>query len=292
MKVFYRPEQTAHITTYYSPSMYKPELVVADWAQRFQPEIHAFEPVGRAHLYAVHDREYVDGVLDLKGQNGFGGYDPEIATSLPYTSGSMVAAALCAYREGGITCSPTSGFHHARFGSGGGYCTFNGLMVAAMALFREGATRVGIVDLDMHYGDGTQDIIETLDIGDRVDHYTLGGVRRRRGGGENALLRDLSEQLERMLPSTDIVLYQAGADSHIDDPLGGVFTTTGYRERDRLVFSAARRAGVPVAWNLAGGYQDPVSEVIALHRITFEEAVRAESAGLLHPAYELRKGVV
>jgi acetoin utilization deacetylase AcuC-like enzyme len=141
MKVFYRPEQTARIKTYFSPSMYKPELVVADWTQRFQPEICSFEAVSRTQLYAVHQRDYVDGVLELKRPNGCDGCEREIADSLPYTSGSMVAAALCAYREGGIACSPTSGFHHARFDNGGGYCTFNGLMVTVMALLKEGATR-------------------------------------------------------------------------------------------------------------------------------------------------------
>ena len=55
-------------------------------------------------------------------------------------------------------------------------------------------------------------------------------------------------------------------------PLGGVFTTAGYRQRDRLVFAAAARAGVPVVWNLAGGYQRDASgsiePVLRLHRNT------------------------
>lgn len=63
-------------------------------------------------------------------------------------------------------------------------------------------------------------------------------------------------------------------------PLGGVFTTAGYRQRDRLVFAAAARAGVPVVWNLAGGYQSPLGKVLALHAITMEEALGAEAASL------------
>ncbi len=271
MKVFYRTEQTANVRNYLSPSMYKPALVVADWQEKFNPEICAFEPVTREQLYEVHDPAYVDGVLDLKRDNGFGGREPEIAASLPYTSGSMVAAALCAYREGSITCSPTSGFHHARYSRGGGFCTFNGLMVAVLALLDAGANKVGIMDLDMHYGDGTQDIIEHLQLQDCVLHYTLGEVLRRRKT-ESAVLRDVADGMELMVGAVDVILYQAGADSHVDDPLGGVFTTEGYRKRDQLVFCASRAEGVPVAWNLAGGYQDSLSEVIALHGITYEEA--------------------
>ncbi len=184
----------------------------------------------------------------------------------------MVAAALCAYRERSITCSPTSGFHHAGYNHGGGFCTFNGLMVAVLALLDAGAKKVGIMDLDMHYGDGTQNIIEHLNLQDRVEHYTLGRALRRTRNTEAAVLRDIAQHMEQMISAVDVILYQAGADSHIDDPLGGVFTTGGYRERDRSVFSTAASAGVPVAWNLAGGYQDPVSDVVCLHGITFDEA--------------------
>ena len=45
-------------------------------------------------------------------------------------------------------------------------------------------------------------------------------------------------------------------------------------ERDRMVFESAKRAGVPIAWNLAGGYQDPISRVIRIHHVTMEECVR------------------
>jgi acetoin utilization deacetylase AcuC-like enzyme len=51
----------------------------------------------------------------------------------------------------------------------------------------------------------------------------------------------------------DLLLYQAGADPHIDDPLGGFLTTDELAERDRIVFSVAKEIGIPVVWNLAGG---------------------------------------
>ncbi len=45
-------------------------------------------------------------------------------------------------------------------------------------------------------------------------------------------------------------------------------------ERDRIVFDAARAAGTPIAWNLAGGYQVPLTKVIELHVNTMRECVR------------------
>lgn len=86
----------------------------------------------------------------------------------------------------------------------------------------------------------------------------------------------LGETLAAFRP--DLVLYQAGADTHVDDPMGGLLTTEQMRERDRGVFAATRALGIPVAWNLAGGYQvEPdgsIPRVIALHLNTFEEALR------------------
>jgi acetoin utilization deacetylase AcuC-like enzyme len=73
----------------------------------------------------------------------------------------------------------------------------------------------------------------------------------------------------------DLLLYQAGADPHVDDPLGGWLTTAQLRERDRRVFSGCRAAGLPVAWNLAGGYQSPLSKVIAIHDHTMLECLAA-----------------
>ena len=63
----------------------------------------------------------------------------------------------------------------------------------------------------------------------------------------------------------DVILYQAGADPHVNDPLGGWLTTQQLHERDRLVFEAAAELGIPAAWNLAGGYQTPLNKVLTIH---------------------------
>ena len=81
----------------------------------------------------------------------------------------------------------------------------------------------------------------------------------------------------------DVVLYQAGADAHIDDPLGGWLTTEQLRRRDAIVFDGLRKLGVPVAWNLAGGYQreadGSIPVVIEIHTNTAREALRADAHG-------------
>lgn len=275
MKLFYRPEQSAANASSYSPSAGKPALVVADWLRRGlvqADDVLDFEPVTRADLYRAHDPAYVDAVLSLQAPNGFGNTDPQVAASLPYTCGSLLAAARHALATGSHVCSPTSGFHHAFGDHGEGFCTFNGLMVAALALHAESRVRrVAILDLDMHYGNGTDDIIRRLGI-DWIEHHTQGlwfGLRVQVGHGAEPYFSWLGEVLEACR-SADLVLYQAGADPHIHDPLGGLLTTEEMALRDRRVFEALR--GQPVAWNLAGGYQQDragrIAPVLALHRAT------------------------
>jgi len=282
MKVFYRPEQTAANAGSYSPSAAKPAQVVRDWLDKGvirEEDILDYEPVSREDLALAHDPRYVDGVLDLDLANGFNNRDPQVAASLPYTTGSLLAAAEHAVLHRTVTCSPTSGFHHAGYDFAGGFCTFNGLMVAALALQRHGLVRrVEILDCDAHYGNGTADIIERLGLR-WVVHRTFGEwfhQRRDLGVGARAFETWLLEAIDAMA-RCDLVIYQAGADPHVLDPLGGFLTDEQMAWRDETVF--AHFAGRALAWNLAGGYQRDgqggIEPVLRLHRLTMRAAVQA-----------------
>jgi acetoin utilization deacetylase AcuC-like enzyme len=275
--VFYREEMVAHADSF-SPSAGKPCHVVAAWASASMPiRIESYSRASLEELCRSHDPAYVRGVLSLELPNGFGNRREDVACSLPWTTGAMLAAAREALRSG-IACAPVSGFHHARYAAGGGFCTFNGLAVTASALLTEGLVeRVMILDCDQHFGDGTEQILDRLDLEGKVENISFGrwfGAPCDAG----AYLAALRKQVSR-LAAFDLVLYQAGADVHVDDPLGGVLTTELMIERDRIVFEAARRASVPIAWNLAGGYQEPLSRVVELHVNTMRCCALAYNAG-------------
>ena len=53
-------------------------------------------------------------------------------------------------------CRPPG--HHASHGASGGYCYFNNAALAAAHFLASGSTRIAILDLDIHHGNGTQDI--------------------------------------------------------------------------------------------------------------------------------------
>lgn len=79
----------------------------------------------------------------------------------------------------------------------------------------------------------------------------------------------------RRFSDCDLLMYQAGADPHVDDPLGGFLTTEQLARRDQIVFSEAKAMQIPVVWNLAGGYQEPVYEVLRIHNATMRACVDA-----------------
>lgn len=278
LAVFYRPEMSVS-TESFSPSSRKPQAVVEDWLARKLPiQVHSFEPVSPATLAAyAHDKHYVEGVLAGEIDNGFENRDPAVAQACLYTCGSLFAAARYALGSpDGVACSPSSGFHHAHWDHGGGYCTFNGLAMTALALASMGK-KVTILDCDVHFGDGTADILNrSTKRGNKhgITYYTVGGFLER---GPDFMF-SLQRALENIATSgTDIVLYQAGADMHEDDPLGGFLSTAAMRGRDRRVFRETGRAGIAVAWNLAGGYQrdenGSIAPVLALHGGTLDELV-------------------
>lgn len=259
-----------------SPSPRKPASVVADWLEHgFPIRIVEPVPVSREQIALAHERNYVDGILDCVLPNGFYGRQKDVAESLPWTSGSLLTAAQCALNNGLVACSPTSGFHHAQYKSAFGYCTFNGLMVTAMALQAGGkVSRVGILDCDQHYGDGTANIIDKLAVS-WIRHVS----EEYRNESDAKRFMDNLPECVRGFADYDLLIYQAGADQHIKDPLGGFLTTAELAERDRIVFSIAKTIGVPVVWNLAGGYQEPVSQVIEIHRNTMAVCVAEYMSG-------------
>jgi len=295
MKVFFRTEQSARNAGAFSPSAYKPTLVIEDWLRHnliSAQDIMSFEPVTRDDLVLAHDPRFVDGVLSCAEPNGFGNRDKAVALSLPYTTGSMLAAARYALANQVNTCSPTSGFHHACYGHANGFCTFNGLMVTALKLLSEGAVRsVGILDCDVHYGDGTDDIIKQLNV-TRVKHHTMGErfSSRRDVGPRGKAFEQWLEAAVADCSDVELLLYQAGADPHIDDPLGGVQSTEEMFARDRYVFEAFRNKAL--VWNLAGGYQTDadggIEPVLALHRNTAgAKAARNQLSNELKASYQV-----
>lgn len=248
----------------YSPSAGKPARFMErlrHWSYRaWRHNQLPMQPATMEDLYLVHDRDYVDGVFDGSIANGFGNFDPRVPEACLWTVGSLTSAVLQATSLSLPVCSPTSGFHHAGYDFGEGFCTFNGLLVAAAKyLAVNPGHKVGILDCDFHYGNGTADILRRMpELAGRVVHHTSGQFFHDREDDPLDFFQWLHHSIEDInAQGCNVTIYQAGADMHKDDPLGGILDDIEMSKRDRMVFGQLRGA---IAWNLAGGYRQTASQ--------------------------------
>jgi len=258
--------------------------------------IYAPQQIDRQWLEAVHDPAYVSQVLaanvpeEIERRIGFPVTD-NIAQRVRYTSGGTWAAAKLAI-EHGYAANSAGGSHHALAHSGAGYCVFNDLAVAANRLIsEETATRIMVIDLDVHQGDGTASLLAG-----RTDIFTLSvhaaknfPARKAQSSLDIPLPDQMGDDdyiaaLEKHLPSAidafnpDLILYQAGVDPHTDDRLGRLsLTDAGLERRDRYMVRLARTRNIPIASALGGGYghdQKAVSRRHALSMIHMADEAR------------------
>ena len=170
--------------------------------------------------------------------------------------------------------------HHAAAGRGSGFCLLNNIAVAVAALRTAGvASRVAIVDWDVHHGDGTQAIFDAdPDVWYGSTHQVplfpgtgavtetgigeAAGTKQNRplppGSGDEAFasawLDDLLPRLQSFMP--DAVIVSAGYDAHAADPLANLeVTEAGYEVVATALGALTTRLGLPgVALTLEGGY--------------------------------------
>ena len=302
---YHHPGFAAPIGNHVMP-MRKFQLVADGLTGRRGVRVEPPAPIAREALLRVHTTDYVDAVESgeprpLAESQKFP-WSPALWPSVLLTNGAALAAATRALDEG-LAAALASGFHHAHADHGEGFCTFNGLVVAADALRAAGRVRtVAVLDLDLHYGNGTASLcaprpwlfncsiygndywrntpykdVDTRRHEDGPNHVSFALPN---GSGRSALLEALERGMAAILAfgRPDLVLYQAGADPYREDPYSPLdLGLDDLRERDRVVFAWAKREGLPLAWVLAGGYTPDVSKVVNVHLGTFDAA--ADVAG-------------
>jgi acetoin utilization deacetylase AcuC-like enzyme len=238
--------------------------------------IESPEPLTDDLFMLAHNPDYVEAVrtgqpLGLAQSNGFS-WDPNMFRMVSASNGGVVAAAYQALADG-VSGTLSSGLHHAHRERGGGFCTFNGLAIAALELIRTGAVkRVLIIDFDAHYGDGTASIIAGNDQIRMIDVSTGWSVKNYLDECQKALETVLGEDF-------GLVIYNAGMDPHEDCRIGGCpgVTEQTLSERENLVFGLCRQRSWPVAFTLAGGYSGGKltnERLVNLHRLTIAEACK------------------
>lgn len=244
------------------------------------------ELIDRLDLELVHDPYYVRAVItgEPSGLAGSGlSWSPGRYEEVLISTSAVVAAVQHALATGSNAGCTSSGLHHAKAERGEGFCTFNGLAIAAIKAVEAGAKRVLILDLDAHCGGGTAQLIAGRDGIEQVDvsvssydrYVNTANATLHMARGDN-YLDVIGDALAAIVDpeSIDVVIYNAGMDPHQHAGGASGITTEVLAERERMVFEWANSRGIPVAFTLAGGYTGGVTaeELADLHLLTFEAA--------------------
>ena len=247
------------------------------------------EPASNEAILRAHSTEYlrrlVQGDLTSKEIRCVGlPWSSQIVKRARYSVGATIAACRAALSEG-FAANLGGGTHHAFHDQGQGFCWLNDSVIAAKAMQAEGLSKnILIVDCDVHQGNGTAAIVkndptiftfsihgknnfpyhkETSDLDIELEDGTDDGTYL------DALEKGLTASTQTF--KADLVIYLAGADPYKKDRFGRLaLTKAGLAQRDRLVLTHLKKAGLPAAVTMAGGYAPDIQDIVDIHFRTIE----------------------
>jgi acetoin utilization deacetylase AcuC-like enzyme len=238
----------------------------------------------RDELARIHDSGYLDRIQATSGHATALDADtftsPESHEIALLAAGAAIDAARHAADGKGVAVAlvrPPG--HHAERDRAMGFCLYNSAAAAAADALARGASRVAVVDIDVHHGNGTQWIfyddprvlyVSThqypyypgTGAADEVGHgrgtgFTL-NVPLEVGATDLDYWRVYDEIVGPVLEryAADLVIISAGYDAHEHDPLAGMrVSTAGYAAIvGRLRAAADRASGGRLALVTEGGY--------------------------------------
>jgi acetoin utilization deacetylase AcuC-like enzyme len=230
----------------------------------------------------LHSPEYVQAVRtgtpsELAESQGFE-WDPKLPSmAIAHSAGLVAAVSDVLTSTSRVAGSLSSGLHHARRDRGAGYCTFNGLAVAATDALDRGAERILVLDFDAHCGGGTRSMISSDDVVQidvstvMFDSWQPSAVHDSlTHSGPDSYIDDIAAALQHasQAGTFDLVLYNAGM-----DPANSGVSTADLALRERMVAEWAAERGQRLVYALAGGYTGGgigMDELVALHRLTVD----------------------
>jgi len=190
--------------------------------------------------------------------------------------------------EHGIAFNVAGGTHHAGSDWGEGFCLLNDQAIAANYLVTNGIyERILIIDLDVHQGNGTAEILQNEP---RVFTFSMHGEKNfpfrkevsdldiglEVGVEDEEYLSILSATLPELYEKhrPQFIFYLSGVDVLSSDKLGKLaLTKAGCKERDRIVFQFCKDHQLPVQVSMGGGYSPEIRDIVDAHCNTFKVGI-------------------
>ena len=290
MKVFYTDRYSITLPAHHTFPMPKYRMLGERLKQsNLANRLTFIQPHAATHkeLHRVHDKDYLErfetGHLTDKEIRRIGlPWSPDLVARAKHSAGATIDACFAALEEG-VAVNLGGGTHHAHADFGQGYCLLNDSAIACQAILAyQPATKILIVDCDVHQGNGTASLMKS---NRSVFTFSIHGENnfphRKEPGDLDIALPDNTEDesyidaLTRGLKqvrkkfTADLVIYLAGADPYSEDRFGRIsLSKDGLSERDRMVFDFCRENRLPVAVTMAGGYAPNIDDIVDIHQQT------------------------
>lgn len=274
-------------------------------------------------LLLVHSEDYIDAVRRAGHgesgpwwQFGFGPGDnpifPQMHEAAARAAGaSLVAAEAVFSGRAEHAFNPAGGLHHALRSRASGFCVYDDPALAIAWLLSQGVDRIAYVDVDVHHGDGPQEIFyedpRVLTISVHQNGATLfpgsGFVEELGAGdalgtkinvplppftGEGLWLQAFREIAVPLVEAWQpgVLVTQLGCDTHHTDPLASLaLTTRTYRETAKELHDLAHRAAGGKWLAVGGGGYQWANVVPRAWTIYFGEMAGVELPDEVPPAW-------
>ena len=188
----------------------------------------------------------------------------------------------------GAAANIAGGTHHAFKNRGEGFCLFNDVAVASYyAIEKYNLSKILIIDLDVHQGNGTASIFKNED---RVFTFSMHGKKNYPFKKEKSdldieledgindelylsILNDALNEIQKHI-SPEIIFYISGVDILSTDKLGRLgVSRNGCRQRDDLVYEFARKKQIPIVTSMGGGYSEKIYDIVEAHCNTYKSMI-------------------
>ncbi|WP_298117992.1 histone deacetylase [Flavobacterium sp.] len=252
----------------------------------FEPDI-----IDLSFVKRIHTENYLNDLLQLTldakaaRKIGFPLSAELVERELRIANGTLLGCIKAI--ENNISFNIAGGTHHAFTDHGEAFCLLNDQAIAAQYLLDSKlASKIILLDLDVHQGNGTAEIFKnnsnviTVSVHGKTNYpfkkeISDLDIALDDGANDSTFLSIITVLIPQLIEQhkPDFIFYLAGVDILESDKLGKLSCSIeGCKKRDEIVFENCKKYSIPVQVSMGGGYSPNIKTIIDAHANTFRVA--------------------